>query len=302
MELVAATEWQYPAAELVEIEGEALVLMVGDGLEVLPRGVRQHSNWDNQSTFLRQTLHEVTEDVLLTATLSEEAAASHLLQHVRTAFSPALCMHGLPMWHPDRPQKRGREGRSCVHASVPGHQGYALRVAHVVRMATTLLAVKDAVYFLRTQRRPLTKRIHSDLLEWPVLAARQRRVMEAQASERGMHNTGISRGLVRAVLEACVRQAPLRPEVAWQTPGRPQLVLSSESPIGLYAFDLLEHAELLSTEDRTYRCSACDRAFTPERPPRPGQGLYCPRVECQRERNRINQARRRAREGRRRDG
>ena len=265
--------------------------------EVLPRGVRHHAEWSgNAPVMLDATLHDVVKDLLLAGSRSEEDAAEHLAEHARRYFFPELCRHGLPLWHDNEPpfKDRTRGNGSCAPAGVPGIEGPAVRVDHVVRMVTSLLAVQDSVYYLRKQRRPLRTQTIDDLLAWPVVRPKLQKALRGQCEGPTIRNVELSRTAVRAVLDGAIRQAPLRVEVSWQTHQRPQPVLSAETVTGLYAFDVLEHVGAAEDEDRTFNCSACQRPYRPGRPPRKGEEHYCSRSECQRVRNRKKQARHRA--------
>jgi hypothetical protein len=81
--------------------------------------------------------------------------------------------------------------------------------------------------------------------------------------------------------------------VEWEPRRRPEMLI-----IGRDLLDALILQVALGVgmdTDATYTCSLCNLPFTPARPPRQGEGLYCQQEACQRERRRRNkQAQRQA--------
>jgi hypothetical protein len=288
LELMTAGERQYPDAYLDVRDGARCVVLAGEPRLVYPRGVQPVLGparaWESLggAVPLSHTLHGVVENLLDLPSLGEEEAARRLLLHVRTMFAPVLCEHGLPLFHPNRPPFR-RTDRA--HDFLPCPRAEAVRVDHVVAMASTLLAVQDAAYFLKTQRRPLPKRRQEDLLRWPVLTD--------PPGDAG-RSLATSRLMVDLVIRACLRAAPLMLDVSWLSHRGPSPVTMSRQPVSLYVYDVLHNVDAIPGEDRTYTCSVCGSDFAPPREPQPGEGLYCRQVECQRERKRRNMARSRA--------
>ncbi|CAN5232521.1 hypothetical protein BH20ACT5_BH20ACT5_14070 [soil metagenome] len=292
MDVVSVGLWRCPAAEPVQVDGRWWVARRGESELVLPRGVAPDLDFGNEAVRLAATLHEVHEELRLTATLTGQAAADHLAEHVRAFGGPDLCGHGLPMWHEDRPRQKGG---SCRHAGVPGSTDAGVSVDAVQQMVTTLDAVRDAYERLARARQPLSRRVTADLLAWPVLPDWYRVLVSAELDRDGHLWTGRARTLVRLVLDAAMRDSGLRTAVVWRPQGRPELALVAASDTALYVADAVAHVGVLD-EDRTLLCSVCGQPFTPKRAPREGDALYCRAPECQRTRARRNQARKRAHE------
>lgn len=295
IELVSAAEYRYPQASAAVTSAGSWIVGTGPVEEVLPLGVRPNANFGgNQPTHLDATLHEVIEDLRLTATLPPEEASHHLLEHTRRYLMPHLCKHGMPLWHLENEAEREKRKGSCKPAGVPGMKGPAVRVDQVIAMITTLDAVIDGVHRLQRQRKPLSKSTVEQILTWPVLdwpAGNASRVYRQQAPD----SVEVSKGLIRQVLQRALEHSALKLMVSWQTWHRPQLIVEANSPAALYIYEVLQQTGLVADEDRTFTCQSCGESFSPRRAPTRGEGHYCSKPECQRERQRRNQARSRAR-------
>lgn len=184
------------------------------------------------------------------------------------------------MWHDHRPPDAARAGSgSCLHA---------LRVPDVIRMVSALDAITDAHVRLTRQRRPLGRRIVEDILAWPVLPVQFADVIRAELNRDGQLWTDRARQLVTRTLDDAMRQSELRASVTWAPQRRPELALVAGTTVALYIADVLAHVGAVDV-DRSYVCRVCGQPFTPKRAPRPGDGLYCRRPECQRVRERSKQ-------------
>ena len=308
LDLVTAGVEQFPDAGLEEHRGAAFVVCTGERRLVFPRGVQPVMGttwraWESVGgpSRLPWTLHEVVDDLLKLSGLDEEEAAGRVLAHVQTRLVPDLCAHGLPRFHPNLPPfDRDDRGPSpagdflpCASDTLPGVAERVVRVDHVQAMAETLYAIRLSVEWIRDKRRPLPKGLLDGLLSWPILFDRERNVT---ADHRDGHAPGVrsDRVLVTEVLRACLRAAPMLGDVGWEAHQTPRLTLRAQTSVALYVHDVLRHVDAIADEDRTYVCDVCGTDFVPAREPRAGEGHYCRRPECQRERQRRNQARRRA--------
>ena len=148
-------------------DGDWWVACSGEQELVLPAGVLRNPDYDQEPTRLEATLHDLYEDLRLTATLTGAAAAGHLAEHVRSYGYVDLCKHGLPLWHTDRPFPQGTS-RSCVRPVVPRSEALGVRVTDAQCMSNSLDAVAD-IYDRLHRRTDITRRVTKDLLSWPVL-------------------------------------------------------------------------------------------------------------------------------------
>lgn len=179
-------------------------------------------------------------------------------------------------------------------AGSPGSTAAGLPVDAAQRMATTMNAVQTLHDTVR-RRQPVSPRLVEHLLSWPLLSPALAGIVGAEVRRDGNLSAERARQLVGAVLDAAMAATWLRATVMWLPHHRPELALQAGTAAALYIADAVTHVSGLDS-DRTYVCSACRAPFTPARAPKPGDGLYCRRPECQSERQRRNQARYRARE------
>lgn len=282
MDVVSAPVLRMPAAA-ARFDGQEWWVDSGPQREeVLPRGVHRDDDFDNAGRTLAATLHEVVEHLSLTATMpDDQAAAEHLAEHARRFTWPDLCSsHGLPVFHDGAPR------RGCPVSD-------RLRLGHVRRMVDAFDGIADAADHLQRQRRPLPTRIARDILEWGITPHSRTRAAVVER-DNGLRVQD-ARHLVRTTLDGAARAADLHLSTRWQPQRRPELALVAETTVALYVADTLAHVGTTS-DDRTFVCSVCGQPFTPKRAPRPGDGLYCRRPECQRERARIRQAHHRDRQ------
>lgn len=285
--------FRFPEAKPVQADGGGWVECVGPAEQVLPRGVHPDPGFEDSATRLTATLHEIAEHLRQVATYSGDEAASQLVEHVRTFGGPFLCVHGLPMWHEDRPAEGGQ---SCRYPGVPGSKGKgpgAVSVAAVQRMVSTLDAVRT-MHDLLVRRQRIRPALVEDVLGWPVLPSYLSDIARAEPKRDGFLWTGRGRQLVGRVLDSAMSASGLRASVVWRRGSRPELALVAGTATALYIADAVAHVSGFD-DDRTFICSVCGLPFTPQRAPRAGDALYCRRAECQRTRQRINQARWRAR-------
>lgn len=258
-----------------------------------PLGVFPHPNEDGPATALRVTLHEVTEDLRLTATMTEPLAAEHLAEHVRRFSRPDLCSHGLPVWHEHPRRSDGHGGRFACRMLNPKSDLVGVKVVDVQAMIQTFDALADALHHLTTQRRQkLPRRIAADLLTWPVLHEDFRRLVRGEIERDNGLPRARARQLVHLVPTAAMEAAGLRAEITWPSQRRPEMALHAMTGVGVYLTDVLRMLGL-DADERSLICSVCHQPFMPKRAPRPGEGIYCRSGDCQRERARRRQARRR---------
>jgi hypothetical protein len=286
-------------------DGSWWVTAPGEGDPTLPRGVHAEPDYsdDPAPTVLRETRHEVYEHLSLTATLADEAAAEHLAAHVRNYGIPQLCgAHGLPVWHDGRTTSRGGSERAgCRYGEFTGPDGSmtpAVSLEHVVSMVTSLDAIGELHRHLVDMRTRPRRQVTEDVLRWPVQGPWLRQaamgLLDGEASKGGPWSE-TARRLVSESLDRALRQSGMYLGMVWNRQTRPELANHAQSSVSLYVLDVIEH--LGAERDRTYVCDVCRMPFTPKRAPRAGDGLFCRREECQRERTRRNVARSRARNG-----
>jgi hypothetical protein len=80
----------------------------------------------------------------------------------------------------------------------------------------------------------------------------------------------------------------------WRTSHQAEWTIVSRSEMGLYAVDVARSVASVAGRVATYSCSVCRQPVSPNRAPRSGEAVYCRTPECVREKNRRNQASRRA--------
>lgn len=251
---------------------------------VRPLGVFDHPGDDGSSLPLRVTVHEMLEHLRLTATFGDDRdAAKHLATHVRDYAQPDLCKHGLPLWHD------GRSSRFSCALPQPRSGVTGVRVADVRAMITTIDALSDCLHHLTTQRRRLPRRISQDLLAWPLLGHDMARLVAAEIQRDGGLQVFRARQLLCLIPTKAMHAAGLRTEVVWRAQRRPELALDAMTSVAVYLADVIQTLGLVS-EERSLLCSVCGQPFTPKRPPRPGDGIYCRGANCQRERAKRKQA------------
>jgi hypothetical protein len=291
---VAAVIWRYPQARPRKLGG---VWWVDPGpavQQVLPAGVDVDNDVGNQPTRLKATLHELVSDLRLTATMpSREEAAGHLAAHVATFGMPDLCgPHGLPMLH-----GRRSGGPSCTYGTLPESESLGVSVEHVIRLVNFLDALIDATDELMNQRKGISVRVVEDILGFPVLSHSYSSSVRAELTNYGHLQTGRARQLVCSALEGFMQASGLRITMRWEPQRRPELALVADTTVALYAADTLADIGA-SSGSRSYVCQSCGQPVTLGRAPRAGDGIFCRRPECQRERNRAKVARHRSRNGR----
>ena len=285
---------RWPEASVRQIEGVWWVDVGTFHVAGLPRGVRHDDDYDLESGAgpvpLKATLHEIVEHLRLAACFADEGkAAAHLKEHVATFGVPDLCgAHGLPIWHDGRPT-----GKSCPYAGMPDGENVGARVHHVVVLVNFIDALREASGLLKKRRTKLSPRVVEDVLAFGILPESYVGTVRAELGRDGQLTQIRSRQLVRLALDAAMRSSGLTVTTRWEPQRRPELALVAHSTVALYVADTLAHVGT-TAKDRTFVCAVCGQPTTPKRSPRPGEDVYCRRVECQRKRSAIKQARYRA--------
>ena len=294
MDVLSAGVERWPDAQARRIAGTWWVDAGSAHLAGLPRGVLHDDDYDlvpgREPVKLEATLHEVVEHLRTTATFADEGeAAAHLRDHAAMFGLPDLCGdHGKPIWHEGRPA-----GRSCPYAGMPDGQNVGASLPQVVRLINFLDALRDASEHLTKRRTQLSSRVVEDIVAFGILPDWYVDTIRAELARDGLLKQTRGRQLVRLALDAAMSSSGLTVTARWQPQRRPELALVARSTVALYVADTLAHIGTTSP-DRTFTCAVCGQPTTPKRSPRPGEGVYCRRVECQRQRSVIKQARYRA--------
>lgn len=293
--------WRYETANAKLLEGEWWVMLPGQPELVSPRGVRPDDDYDSRARPLGDTLHEVMTHLGELEMMEREAAAQQLASHCRLFGAPDLCgEHGLPLWH-DGPRVRRASSRqfgslnpSCAPGTGPDG-ALGLKVSAVTKFVKHLRGLEHIADHLRLRRERTPDWMVDDVLKGGILDEHYvRRVREAR--ERGDFDQDATRHLLTYSLDRVMASSWLAPTMRWPKQRRPELALVANTTCALYVADVLAHVGAPDDADRTYVCSACSMPFTPKRRLKESEGTYCRKPECQRERNRLKQVRRRERE------
>jgi hypothetical protein len=103
---------------------------------------------------------------------------------------------------------------------------------------------------------------------------------------------------VNLTLDAGMDAAKVRLTARWRSHKRPELALVTDTAVGLYVADLLGNVGMVDERTgRTFSCSVCGSPHTAARAPRPADGLYCSKPECQAVRRAAKQQSYRLRKG-----
>jgi hypothetical protein len=294
VDVLSAGMDRWPDAQIRQVEGTWWVDAGKTHVPGLPRGVGRDDDysWEpgHEPIQLRKTLHEVVEHLRETALYKDERAAAHLTQHVALFGLPDLCgAHGMPIWHDGRPT-----GRSCPYAGTPGGNNVGASLPSVLRLINFLDALRDAHEHLTKARTKLSSRVVDDVLAFEILPQTYLDIVRGELARDG-HLTQIrSRQLVRLAFDAAMSSSGLIVTSRWEHQRRLELAFLARSTVALYVADTLAHVGTTSA-DRTFLCAVCGQPTTPKRSPRPGEGIYCHRPECQDKRSAVKQARYRAR-------
>lgn len=334
----------YPEAAAEQRDGEWWIALYGEPRRTLPRGVRdtQEHAWaahdrEREETVGRAegtlgyprskggsehelsvadrdldtplrldlTLHQVVDDLSDAVTQADpEAAAKALAAHVRRYSTPALCQHGLPIYHdvqggPLRISEQRPGGPQCVATGPTDSDVNWLRVNHVASMMTTLDAVDQTHRWLVGQRKPIRRRLFENLTAWPVVDDWLRRLALKQFESDGLATLSQARArqVVVATIDNAMRFSASRVGFRWHPNKRPELTFVADSAIGLYLADVVGLLGSDDVDDRpSYDCQHCGQTFLTRRRLAESEGRYCPtKPECQRARRRENIRRLRAR-------
>lgn len=285
---------RWPDASVRQVEGVWWVDAGTSHVAGLPRGVRHDDDYDvepgAEPVQLKATVHEVVDHLKMTATIENQGqAAAHLAEHIARFGLPDLCgAHGKPIWHDGRPS-----GRSCPYAGMPGGDNVGAQLTQVLVLVNFIDALRDASEHLTIRRTQLSSRVVEDILAFGILPEWYMGTVRAELGRDGHLTQTRSRQLVRLAVDAVMRSSGLTVTTRWEPQRRPELALVARSTVALYVADTLAHIGTTSP-DRTFTCAVCGQPTTPKRSPRPGEGIYCRRVECQRKRAVLKQARYRA--------
>ena len=287
---------RWPDAQMRQVKGTWWVDAGKTHVPGLPRGVRRDDdyNWEpgREPIQLKETLHEVVEHLRDTALYEGQEAAAHLTEHVAMFGLPDLCgAHGKPIWHDGRPT-----GRSCPYAGIPDGDNVGAPLPNVVRLINFLDALRDASEHLTQARTKLSPRVVDDVLAFEILPQTYSDTIRSELARDAGLGQIRSRQLVRLAFDAAMSSSGLIVTSRWEPQRRPELALVARSTVALYLADTLAHVGTTSA-DRTFLCAVCGQPTTPKRSPRPGEGIYCRRTECQRKRATLKQARYRAGKG-----
>lgn len=296
MDVVSGGIWRYPEASAETIDGTWWVRLAGTPELVLPRGPLPDDDYDLPPKKLTHTLHEVCTDLEHLLGLGEREAALHLAHHCRLYGAPDLCgPHGLPVWHSHPERATDRHGRrrttlqpSCPIGEFPGSADPGLRAGDVVKLIEFTNAVIQLAHHVTTRRTPAQAWLADAILGYGLISPALSRHL-ADASRAGV-SSAQGRHLVRAAVNAAMTSSGLNITSRWERERRPELALAARTTTALYVADLQAHIGM-HAPDRSVVCSVCVRPVTLQRTPRKGDAVYCRRTECQRERNRLNQAR-----------
>jgi hypothetical protein len=117
------------------------------------------------------------------------------------------------------------------------------------------------------------------IAEWAV-SGKRREAEELSISE-------LSRALTEWAANDLLEASKVTPVVLWHKGRGIDIDLVANSVVGLYVLDLV--GRLGRSETRTlYKCQNCGLSYDRKRPPKEGEGVFCRRPECQRERFRVN--------------
>lgn len=291
MRLKAVTAWRYPDAEAMSTaDGEWYVRLGERAEEVLPLGVEQSQSedWLNRPKQLDATLHDAFESLCVVDSVDDPERRAELLAcHCRRFPAPILCRHGLPELHPlqhsCRDAPRLSEGMSLT-----------LWLDDVLRMLAGLSGIESLAHHLAHQRTPARPRLVENALLWPVIDEDFASQWTAQARSQGELPVNIGRFIVASFVDSAFTAAGVRLTAQWTTHRRPELVLESNTHLGLYLVDFARTIGITTYLDQSFVCTACGLPFTPAKAPQPGKAIYCTAPQCQRERKRINQRNSRA--------
>lgn len=279
-----ANLWRWPGAAATEINHRWCVELGSEAIPVLPRGVEAPWDSDDDHVQIQLTLHEIHEQLREIGVNAVPVAAALLAEHCRQFPAPILCQHGLGRAHVrggcDAPERGGE---------------VLLDVEHVVAMIAGLDGLAALAYHLATQRKPARPRQVENALVWPVLPPDYVALVRAEMERDRSLLIERAKQLVTLSISEALRQSRLELAFDWAPYGRPEMVLAAHSDLAAYLADFARHIGTTTDADHSVTCVVCGQPHIPARTPKSG-ATYCTNVECQRERNRRNQARRRARQ------
>lgn len=283
MELFAATKlWRWPDARaVISADGWAVAGVAGPGdpsEAVLPADVSQTGDLRDslpRPRRLREPLQAAADHLLALNDYGDERrAAEHLAEHYREYGSLDLCRHGRPMWHSGRPGQSSCEQPPAV--LLDGASKFARELSALVTGGRAASARRDLPSWV------------VEALE-PTLSADFAGIVRAE-----LGGGQLSAGRRRQVLELSGTQlmadCRITPALLWSVGRGPGLALQSETTAGLYAFAVLRTIGRADPKP-VYSCQVCGDPVQLKRPPRPGEGVYCRRADCQRARYRTNKQR-----------
>lgn len=289
MDVVASVPlWRHPRAEAIQHDNTWYVAMPEQGqVPAWPRGIRLEDNDTPEASGAGAALDEILDDLYVAVSHDTSGQAQALARFVRRHGMPEICIHGLPIWHPGRPTSR-----SCTLGTVPDHpELVGAKVADIERLANTLERLTSAV--TRTKR---DSRVPDQW--WQSLSASAldpEADPDAGSDVRTIpENAPQVRRQLASMASTLMNASGVTARMLWTTHRRPEIAFYTMSGVGLLVVEVVRQLGL-DEPDRTYECSICGQPYTPQRRMAANQVPYCRRAECQRARNRINQAKRRAR-------
>jgi hypothetical protein len=171
-----------------------------------------------------------------------------------------------------------------------------VKLGDVRQMIEAFEAVEAINYHLLTQRRPLRSvGVVEGLLRWPILDSAYGGVVAQEFERDGELHVERARQLLCTFADTATLASGVRLATRWNPHRHAEFMLVATTTVGLYVTDVLARLGF-NAADRSFLCSSCDQPYTPARPPREGEGLFCSRPACQRRRAADKQSRYRLRQ------
>lgn len=209
-----------------------------------------------------------------TGILDEPDQAAAAAAFVMTYGWPELCRHGEPDRH--------KGGSLC--APLLRSDCSALDLRSLKRAAESLRSADDLARRVR-RRQPWSTSSYAAVQRWPAHVGHP---------FEGASDPAIQRAYLAHWMTTTMRQCDVRPLVTWPAHKRPEVTYEVDGLVGLLVVEAVRRIAQ-EREERTYSCAVCASPVWPNRAPKPGEPTYCAQASCQRERQRLNQAARRAR-------
>lgn len=185
---------------------------------------------------------------------------------------PNLCRHGLPDRH---------DAAGCDVLMLDDRP--ALDVVALRRAAEALWSADDLARRVR-RRQAWSAEPYKAVQRWP----------QSVGFLRNRTDPVQQRAYLAHWMTRAMQQCDVRPLVTWAGHKRPEVTYEVDGLLGLLVVEAVRRIAQERTE-RSYSCAVCGSPVWPNRAPKPGEQTYCSQASCQRERQRLNQAARRAR-------